>query len=686
VAITPPSAITVAITPLPQPPQTSDPANFDVRADAFVLAEQVFSQQVELGRQQMSENAASAAANAALVQDVSQNVLNAPTTMATSTSSETIGTGTKTFTGLDPSKVLGRGQFVVVSASSAPSNYMLGQVTSPQSGGSVTINVMSTGGGGTFSAWDIALQGVQLVTQRQESRRVAKTAAFTVTAADAATLFDLSGTFTVGFNSATTFGAGFYVDVMNNGVGLITLDGAGSETIAGAVTRTLRPGEAGRIYYISDTALGFLQVSEAVGQRLVSDAPPSDSWLPRNNAALSQSAYPALYSIVGRKYTRFDVHTSGATNIFYAGSGGSSVRYEKIKGRYFAFTSTSAPSAGVTMYGTAFSTNPTQVGNLSLNPSSNSWGRIPIPAASASTNVMAVAIGSQAIVIRDATNTAIPSFSQNGLSGLGRRVAFGGGSLFFRNGADLWGAVDNTSTTAFTQYTSVLPSADTGSAGYDAIGMLYHPGLGVFFTGNVGTRNAWKSSTPTTASSWTSGAFQLPTAARDIAMLADGVTAIMVGVDGSVFSSSDLVVWSFLGVLYTINVSTSWKVWPQSNGIYAISDEYINPYSGADCRVYFGDKSGVFSSDYDYIKDGSVRPLANIAWNDGSNDIYPDFRSLFWDEAALGWVCPGAIGSGAYTYRSSILTTTECNLSTQFTVGRQRAPMVGRGAEYIKAV
>jgi hypothetical protein len=245
VAITPPSAITVAINPLPQPPQTSDPANFDVRADAYVLAEQAFSTQVELGRKQINDNAISVAANAAMVQDVAQNVLNAPTTMATSTSSQTISAGSKTFTGLDPSKVLGRGQFVVVSASSSPSNYMLGQVTSPQSGGSVTINVTATGGSGTFSAWDISLQGVQQVVQRYETRRVVKTAGFTASVADHGVVFELSSAATaiIALNPAATLNAGWVCWWINTGSGIWTIDPIGSELIDGVASYTILPGE-----------------------------------------------------------------------------------------------------------------------------------------------------------------------------------------------------------------------------------------------------------------------------------------------------------------------------------------------------------------------------------------------------------------------------------------------------------
>lgn len=94
-------------------------------------------------------SAVAAAASAALA---------AGSLLGTSTTSNTIGTGSKTFTtqtGLD----LGLG-FVTVAETSVPSNYFHGQITSYNSGtGSLVVNVLDTGGSGTHTDWTISVSG-----------------------------------------------------------------------------------------------------------------------------------------------------------------------------------------------------------------------------------------------------------------------------------------------------------------------------------------------------------------------------------------------------------------------------------------------------------------------------------------------------------------------------------------------
>jgi hypothetical protein len=71
-------------------------------------------------------------------------------------SSNTIGTGSKTFTvNLDADNSMYRvGNFVNVGA--APGNFMFGQITS-FSGSSITVNVTFTVGSGTYSGWSFSL-------------------------------------------------------------------------------------------------------------------------------------------------------------------------------------------------------------------------------------------------------------------------------------------------------------------------------------------------------------------------------------------------------------------------------------------------------------------------------------------------------------------------------------------------
>lgn len=97
-----------------------------------------------------SASAASASAAAAIA---------APGTSATSTTSVTIGTGTKVFT-IQTGKALVVGAFVTVARTAAPSNAMYGQISAYDAGtGSLTIDVQTTAGSGTFTDWTVSLSG-----------------------------------------------------------------------------------------------------------------------------------------------------------------------------------------------------------------------------------------------------------------------------------------------------------------------------------------------------------------------------------------------------------------------------------------------------------------------------------------------------------------------------------------------
>lgn len=90
-------------------------------------------------------------------QTFSNSAINAPGTSATSTTSVTIGTGSKTFT-IQTGKAFSVGQFVIVSDQTTPANYMVGQVTAHNSStGSLVISVSSTGGSGTLANWIVSL-------------------------------------------------------------------------------------------------------------------------------------------------------------------------------------------------------------------------------------------------------------------------------------------------------------------------------------------------------------------------------------------------------------------------------------------------------------------------------------------------------------------------------------------------
>lgn len=97
-----------------------------------------------------ANSAAAAAASAATASGVQ---------LGTSTTSNSIGTGSKTYT-TQAGLAVQAGSFVVIANTAAPANYNHGQVTS-YSGTTLVVNVLDTGGTGTFTAWTISLSGPQ---------------------------------------------------------------------------------------------------------------------------------------------------------------------------------------------------------------------------------------------------------------------------------------------------------------------------------------------------------------------------------------------------------------------------------------------------------------------------------------------------------------------------------------------
>lgn len=96
--------------------------------------------------------AAFTAAKAQIASDAAVTAANAPGTSATTTSSITVGTGSKTFTLAQTGKLFVVGQRVVVASAANALNSIAGPITAFNSGsGVMTINSDTTAGSGTFS-------------------------------------------------------------------------------------------------------------------------------------------------------------------------------------------------------------------------------------------------------------------------------------------------------------------------------------------------------------------------------------------------------------------------------------------------------------------------------------------------------------------------------------------------------
>lgn len=98
---------------------------------------------------------------------------------ATSTTSLTVGTGSKTFD-TQAGLALAVGNTVLVASTANSANYMQGAITA-YSGTSMTVNVTSTGGSGTVASWNVTLVGsVTASSIDSDSRSLYKTRALSV--------------------------------------------------------------------------------------------------------------------------------------------------------------------------------------------------------------------------------------------------------------------------------------------------------------------------------------------------------------------------------------------------------------------------------------------------------------------------------------------------------------------------
>lgn len=140
----------MSITALPAPPTRADATNFNARADAFLSALPTFASEANSLASEVNGYASNAAASAA-------TATNAPGTSATSTTSLGIGTGAKSLT-VQTGKAFVVGQWVTITSTATPANWMHGQITAYTSGtGALTVSVAAVGGSGTYAAWTIGL-------------------------------------------------------------------------------------------------------------------------------------------------------------------------------------------------------------------------------------------------------------------------------------------------------------------------------------------------------------------------------------------------------------------------------------------------------------------------------------------------------------------------------------------------
>lgn len=185
-----PATVPPALDPLPTPPSTSDPANFDARGDAFLgalpewgdqldaLAENAYDNAVEAATQAglattngatqvglattqagiATTQAAIATTQAGLAAISAASAVNSPGTSGTSTTSLSVSAASKSLT-TQTGKNFVVGQPVMIARTSDPGvTWMSGNITAYDSGtGAMTVNCVITSGSGTFTDWTISL-------------------------------------------------------------------------------------------------------------------------------------------------------------------------------------------------------------------------------------------------------------------------------------------------------------------------------------------------------------------------------------------------------------------------------------------------------------------------------------------------------------------------------------------------
>lgn len=195
----------------------------------------------------------------------------------TSTSSVTVGTGTKTFTVVEDDRGWAIGSRLRVASTISPSDYIEGIVTA-YSGNTLEISADLSSGSGTFVSWSIGIAGNQGspgsngtdgVNGVFSAVETIKTAAYTAVALDngKTIILNKATADTLSFAAAATLGATWMVLVRNIGAGTWTLDPNAAETIDGAANFSLQSGQSA-IVSSNGTLLRTIVATPTVPSRL----------------------------------------------------------------------------------------------------------------------------------------------------------------------------------------------------------------------------------------------------------------------------------------------------------------------------------------------------------------------------------------------------------------------------------
>jgi hypothetical protein len=230
--------MTVAALPTPSPARTQTQTAFDAAVAALIAALPTMISQFNTDIGTSNSNTASAAAsaiataadaistaaNAAIASASAASSVMSPTTNATSVTSNSIPTSglptAKSFT-TQTGKNFAANMTLEITSTASPTNYMIGKITSYNSGtGALVMSITYSAGSGTFADWTINLSGQVLTTtnnsvQAQSTNRV-------LALSDKGAIFGSSSTITFTIGAASVLGNSWYYYSENIGTGVIT--------------------------------------------------------------------------------------------------------------------------------------------------------------------------------------------------------------------------------------------------------------------------------------------------------------------------------------------------------------------------------------------------------------------------------------------------------------------------------
>jgi microcystin-dependent protein len=231
----------------------------------------------------------------------------------------TIGTGALTLAGAPAGA---RSFTQAFGASSRRVRYVISFATGYEMGlgefngstGLTRVSVVASSNAGALVALPVGTKDVFSWIEPSDRELVAITAGYTVTAADLGNLVAFSGTSaaTLALPAIASVPPGASVAIVNSGSAVLTIDPNGSETVNGATTLALSPGDSIDLRRIATGWVGIMRAAAIpIGGLLpFAGANAPGGYLLCNGQNVSRTTYAGLFSVVGTAFGAGDGSTT----------------------------------------------------------------------------------------------------------------------------------------------------------------------------------------------------------------------------------------------------------------------------------------------------------------------------------------------------------------------------------------